>query len=106
MAVAYRTLIQSAVCNALHQVEQRICRLLLVTAEKAGVEFPATQEALAARLGVQRPTISVVASALLKEGLITYHRGNVRILDQAKLEQAACDCFQITKAVHERILEP
>jgi CRP-like cAMP-binding protein len=105
VAVAYRTVIQSAVCNALHQVEQRVCRWLLVTHEKTAGEFPMTQDLLAIRLGVKRPTISLVANSLLKDGLITYHRGAVRILDQERLEQAACDCFKITKAVYERIIE-
>ncbi len=105
VAVAYRMVIQSVVCNALHQVEQRVCRWLLVAHEKAAGEFPATQDFLAARLGVKRPTISLVANTLQKDGLIAYHRGAVRILDRARLEQAACDCFKITKAVYERILE-
>ena len=105
VAVAYRTVIQAAVCNALHQAEQRVCRWLLVTHEKAAGEFPATHELLAAQLGVKRPTISVIANSLLKNGLIAYHRGTVRIVDQARLEQCACDCFKITKAVYERFIE-
>lgn len=105
VAVAYRTVVQGVVCNALHKVEQRVCRWLLVTHEKAAGEFPATQDFLAARLGVKRPTISLVANSLLRDGLITYHRGTVRILDRARLEQAACDCFRITKAVYERVIE-
>lgn len=105
VAVAYLTLVQAVVCNALHQVEQRVCRWLLMTHDKAAGEFPATQDFLAARLGVKRPTISLVANSLLRDGLITYHRGTIRILDQARLEQAACDCFRITKAVYERIIE-
>jgi CRP-like cAMP-binding protein len=104
VAVAYRTLVQGAVCNALHQVEQRVCRWLLAAHEKAAGEFPATQDFLAARLGVKRPTISLIANSLLRDGLITYHRGTIRILDQTRLEQAACDCFRITKAVYERVL--
>jgi CRP-like cAMP-binding protein len=105
VAVAYRTVVQGVVCNALHQAEQRVCRWLLVTHEKAAGEFPATQEFLAARLGVKRPTISLIANSLLKDGLITYHRGTVRILDQARLEQAACNCFKITKAVYQGVIE-
>jgi CRP-like cAMP-binding protein len=105
MAVAYRTAVQAVVCNALHPVEQRVCRWLLVTHEKAAGEFPVTQDFLAARLGVKRPTISVAANSLQKAGLISYHRGVVRILDRAGLEQSACGCFRITQAVYERIME-
>lgn len=105
VAVAYRTEIQGVVCNALHPVEQRLCRWLLVTHEKAAGEFPITQDFLAARLGVKRPTVSLIANALQKAGLIHYHRGMVLILDRPRLEQLACDCFKITKAVYERIME-
>ncbi len=105
LAVTNRTLIQSVVCSAVHQVEQRICRWLLAMHDKAATEVPVTQDILAARLGVKRPTVSLIANSLLKDGLITYHRGTVRILDQARLEQTACDCFKITKAIYEQILE-
>jgi CRP-like cAMP-binding protein len=104
VAVAYRTEIQGVVCNALHPVEQRLCRWLLVTHEKAAAEFPVTQDFLAARLGVRRPTVSVIANSLQKAGLIRYHRGMVHVLDRARLERCACDCFRITKAVYERIM--
>ena len=105
VAVAYRSEIQGVVCNALHPVEQRVCRWLLVTHDKAASEFPMTQDFLAARLGVKRPTVSLVAASLQKAGLITYHRGMVRILDRAGLERSACDCFKIMKAVYAQILE-
>jgi CRP-like cAMP-binding protein len=104
IAVAYRTEIQGAVCNALHPVEQRLCRWLLVAHAKSAGQFPVTQDYLAALLGVKRPTISLVASSLQKAGLIRYHRGVVRILDLERLEQSACNCFRITRAVYERII--
>jgi CRP-like cAMP-binding protein len=105
MAVAYRTAIQAVFCNALHPVEQRVCRWLLSTQEKATGEVLATQEILAALLGVKRPTVSLVANALQKAGIIRYHRGTVRILDQAGLEQSACACYQITKTIYDEILK-
>jgi CRP-like cAMP-binding protein len=104
VAVAYRTVIQGVVCNALHPVEQRVCRWLLVKHDKAAGEFPMTQDLLATHLGVKRPTVSLVASSLQKAGLISYRRGTVRILDRARLEQSACDCFKITRAVYERVM--
>jgi CRP-like cAMP-binding protein len=104
VAVAYRTVVQGVVCNALHQVEQRVCRWLLLH-DKSADAFPATQDFLAARLGVRRPTVSLVANSLQKAGLISYHRGMIRIVDRAGLEQSACDCFKITTAVYERVME-
>src|SRR5262249_25595884 len=61
VAAADRRDVPGVVCNALHQVEQRVCRWLLVTHDKAAADFPATQDFLAARLGVKRLTISLVA---------------------------------------------
>ena len=60
---------------------------------------------LAARLGVKRPTVSLVANALQRAGFIRYHRGVVRIVDRPGLERSACDCFKIIKAVYGRIME-
>jgi len=31
---------------------------------------------------------------LQKAGLITYHRGQVTILDREKLESASCECYR------------
>lgn len=105
IALAYRTALQAVVCNALHPVEQRVCRWLLVMHERAAEDFPATQDFLASILGVKRPTISVVAQGLQKGGLITYHRGVVRIANRAALEQSACDCYKATRSAYLRIME-
>ena len=56
-------------------------------------EFPLTQEFVAMMLGAARPTVSVVAGTLQKSGLVTYHRGRVRIVDRAGLEGPACECY-------------
>jgi Mn-dependent DtxR family transcriptional regulator len=57
-------------------------------------EFPLTQELVAMMLGATRPTVTVVAGTLQKAGLITYHRGQVTILDREKLEDASCECYR------------
>ncbi len=103
-AFAYRVAIQAALCNAIHSVRQRVCRWLLATHDKAAGEVPATQDLLAAMLGVKRPTISVIAGTLQKAGIISYHRGVVRVLDVARLEQAACACYQTTRASYDRAM--
>jgi Mn-dependent DtxR family transcriptional regulator len=53
-----------------------------------------TQEFAAMMLGVARPTVAVVAAKLQKAGLITYHRGQVTIVDREQLEAAACECYR------------
>jgi Mn-dependent DtxR family transcriptional regulator len=86
-------------------VEQRVCRWLLVIQEKAANEFPATQDFLSSVLGVKRPTISLVAHSLQEAGLISYHRGVVRIANRAGLEKSACECYQVTKAAYRHIMD-
>jgi CRP-like cAMP-binding protein len=84
---------QLAACNRLHDVEERLARWLLMSRERIGSEL--TQEFLGQMLGTRRSSVNVAAGMLQKAGMITYTRGNVTIVDQAKLEDAACDCYEV-----------
>jgi CRP-like cAMP-binding protein len=85
---------QATACNAVHTVEQRLARWLLMAHDRmVADEFPLTQEFVAMMLGATRPTVSVVAGMLQKAGLITYHHGRVAIVDRSKLESASCECY-------------
>jgi CRP-like cAMP-binding protein len=91
----YGFVAQSTACNAVHSVEQRLARWLLMARDRMGSdEFPLTQEFVAMMLGTSRPTVTVVAGALQKAGLITYQRGHVTIVDRKKLESASCECYR------------
>jgi CRP-like cAMP-binding protein len=97
---------QSTACNARHSVEQRCCRWLLMSSDGIGSdELNLTQEYLAAMLGVRRPGVSQVASVLQDEGLISYTRGAIRILDRKRLEEAACECYQMAKEEYDRLFK-
>jgi CRP-like cAMP-binding protein len=86
---------QSTACNAVHSVEQRLARWLLMAHDRMGTDaFPLTQEFVAMMLGASRPTVTAVAGTLQKAGLITYHRGQVAITDRKKLESASCECYR------------
>ena len=88
-------IMQSTACNAVHSVEQRLARWLLMAHDRiARDDFPLTQEFVAMMLGTSRPTVTVVAGTLQKAGLITYHRGHVTIVDREKLEAASCECYR------------
>jgi CRP-like cAMP-binding protein len=88
-------IMQSTACNAVHSVEQRLARWLLLAHDRIGKnEFRLTQEFVAMMLGVSRPTVTIVASTLQKAGLITYHRGHLTIVDREKLEAASCECYR------------
>jgi CRP-like cAMP-binding protein len=88
-------IMQSTACNAVHSVEQRLSRWLLMAHDRVGRdEFPLTQEFAAMMLGTSRPTVTVVAGTLQKAGLIKYHRGHVTVVDRENLEAASCECYQ------------
>lgn len=87
-------LAQTSACNRLHEIEERLCRWLLVANDNALCDnFLVTHEFLAEMLGVQRTGISLAANLLRATGLIGYSRGHVTILNRGALEQAACECY-------------
>jgi CRP-like cAMP-binding protein len=87
---------QIAACNRLHEVNERLARWLLMSADRIGSNsVPLTQELIAQMLGTRRSSVTVAAGTLQKAGLITYTRGDVRIIDRQKLEEAACECYGI-----------
>ena len=86
---------QSTACNAIHSVEQRLARWLLMALDRMGSdEFPLTQEFAAMMLGASRPTVTVVAGTLQRAGLIKYRHGHVTIVDRENLEAASCECYR------------
>lgn len=97
-------IMQSTACNAIHSVEQRLARWLLMAQDRVEAhDFPMTQEFVAMMLGATRPTVTVVAGTLQSAGLITYHRGHVTILDRERLESASCECYRATTDLLKRV---
>jgi len=93
---------QTAACNRLHTLDQRLARWLLMTHDRIdGDRFPLTQEFLSRMLGVRRAGVSVAANSLKQAGLIDYHRGNIRIVNRDSLEQLSCECYEIVKQEYE-----
>jgi CRP-like cAMP-binding protein len=97
-------MMQSTACMALHSVQERCCRWLLMTHDRVGREdFHLSHEFLAMMLGSTRPTVTVVAGTLQKAGLIKYTHGRITIVDRASLETAACECYATVKAHFNRL---
>jgi CRP-like cAMP-binding protein len=89
---------QTAACNRLHDIEQRLARWLLMTQDR--VDSPSlaiTHDFLATMLGTDRPSVTVAAGALQKKGLIEYTRGAVKIVNRKKLEDSACECYAVIR---------
>ena len=94
---------QIAACNRLHEVDERLARWLLMSADRIGSNsVPLTQEFLAQMLGTRRSSVTVAAGILQKAGLITHTRGDVKIVDRRNLEKAACECYGIMQTQIEK----
>ncbi len=83
---------QTAACNALHTVLQRMCRWLLRIQYLVGDEFPLTQEFLSQMIGVRRTSVTTVAQQLQAAGLIEYKRGQMSVKDREGIRSWACEC--------------
>src|ERR1700721_3760417 len=97
---------QSVLCNRMHEVDARLARWLLTSADRMESEsLNLTQEFLAQMLGVQRSTVTVAAGDLQRAGVIVYSRGKIHIVDRANLARTACECYQIVRASYQRVLQ-
>lgn len=96
---------QTAVCNRLHTVEQQLCRWLLLSRDRLNTdELVMTQELIANMLGVRREGVTHAAQRLQEDGLISYVRGRIQILDRPGLELAVCECYRVVKEEYDRLL--
>lgn len=96
----------TAACNRFHSLDQRLCRWLRMTYNRARrTEFPLRHEFLAQMLGVHRPTLSTTASVLQRAGLITYRYGKLTILEPDGLTEGACECYALMEAQFDKIFD-
>lgn len=95
----------TAACNALHAVEQRLCRWLLQTRDRAQSDtLSLTQEFLSEMLGVRRTSVTEIAKSLQQTGLIQYRRGEITIVDRAGVEALSCSCFRAVRNLQTKLM--
>jgi CRP-like cAMP-binding protein len=85
---------QSAACNAIHTVQQRVSRWILRMNDLVGMNVAVTQELLAEMIAVRRTSVSAAAASLQAAEMIRYRRGHIQILDIQRLRQSSCECYQ------------
>jgi len=95
----------TAACNRHHSIEQRLCRWLLLTLDRAPAQdLVITQEQIAIMLGVRREGITEAAGNLQRAGNIYYRRGHITVLDRSGLEACVCECYGVVKKEFDRLL--
>jgi CRP-like cAMP-binding protein len=98
-------IMQSAACFAMHTVEERCSRWLLMTHDRVeGDDFQLTHEFLGYMLGTRRPTVSLVLGTLEKAGVIHNGTKKITVVSREKLEQVSCECYQTVKDAFDRLL--
>jgi CRP-like cAMP-binding protein len=95
---------QTAACNRLHSIEERLSRWLLTCHDRMqSDQLRLTHDFLGQMLGAPRTTVTMAARLLSKAGLIAYSRGHVTILERTGLENTACECYRIVRDEFRRL---
>jgi len=96
---------QTAVCNRYHSIDQQLARRLLLGLDRLPTHsLQMTQELLANLLGVRREGVTAAALKLQLAGVIRYSRGHIDVLDRARLEHRACECYGVARKEYHRLL--
>ena len=95
---------QTAACNRLHDIKQRLSRWLLMTQNRvdSGV-LPITHDFIATMMGTDRSTVSLAAAVMQKDGIIDYVRGAVKVVNRRKLEKSACECYSVIQQLEDEL---
>jgi CRP-like cAMP-binding protein len=96
---------QTAVCNRLHNIEERLARWLLTCRDRTGSDdLRLTQDFLGQMLGAPRTTVTLAVGLLHRAGLIDHLRGGVRIKEGVALEESACECYRVVRDEFRRLV--
>ena len=95
---------QTAVCNRHHNIDQQLCRWLLLSLDRLPTnKLIMTQELIANMLGVRREGVTEAACKLQKLGVIRYQRGRITVLDRPRVEELSCECYAVVKEETDRL---
>jgi CRP-like cAMP-binding protein len=98
---------QTALCNHMHVIEQRLIRWLLCLCDRLdSLDIPITQEASAQMLSMRRSGISIALGVLQDAGLLEASRGRIAIIDRRGLEKRGCECYSYIKEAVDRAYDP
>ena len=96
---------QTAVCNRHHAIDQQLCRWLLLSMDRLSHNhLTMTQEFISHMLGVRREGVTQAALKLQQQGVISYSRGLIKVIDRDQLEHLSCECYEVVKKETEVLL--
>lgn len=97
--------LQSVGCAAVHSLESRCARWLLMTHDRLQTtDLPLTQETMAEMFGVTRTYVTRIAGILQDRGAISYRRGILTICRRDLLEKASCECYGLVRRHFDRVM--
>jgi CRP-like cAMP-binding protein len=95
---------QTAACNRLHDIQQRLSRWLLMTQDRVNLAvLPITHDFIATMMGTDRSTVSLAAAVLQEKGIIEYVRGAVKVVSRRKLQNSACECYGVIQQLEDNL---
>ena len=95
---------QTSACHRHHALAPQLCRWLLQHLDRQkGDDLRVTQERIAAMLGVRREGVTGAALQLQREGLISYSRGHIQVLDRLGLQQRCCECYGVVQRAYAQL---
>lgn len=96
----------TAACHRQHSAEQKITRSLLGTLDRLqSGSLTVPLQLISSRLGLPNESAIDAADQLQRTGLISYHNGQIDVLDWFGLKNSACACYAILKAEVERMIQ-
>jgi CRP-like cAMP-binding protein len=93
-SICVEQLLQSVICNAVHSIEQRLSRWLLVVRDRiGGDDVRVSHDSLAKVLGIQRSGVTLAIGVLTEDGLIDHSRKRISVCNADGLSNRACECW-------------
>lgn len=96
---------QFAVCSQHHNLNQQVCRWLLMTLDRLNDnKVVITHDRIGQLLGIRRESVTQVLGELESDKLIVRERGLITVLKRHQLEKQVCECYAVVKEEYERLL--
>ena len=98
-------MVQTAVCNRHHSIDQQFCRWLLLSLDRLPSNvLTMTHELIANMLGSSVPEVVTLADKLQGLLLLTHKGGQIRVTDRPGVERKSCECYRVVKTETDRLL--